>query len=295
MPSNERLTEFAAVVAEGSISAAARMLGLPRSTVSRRISGLEAELGVRLLHRSTSRLVLTEAGQELNRRARRIEADAAEAWNTVRRLDDTPRGLLRVSTSASMLDQLLVDFAVDFPEVRLEVLQTMRQVDLVGEGIDVAIRFGPVEDPNLIVRRVAAVRRVVVGSPAYFEQHGVPSGPADLKKHACLVGFTGDETPVTLWPLADGGTVAVSGPLAGNSRPLLGLAALAGLGVAFVPRLVVKKELATGELVHVLQDTVVAHTSVSVVFADREYIEPKVREFVDRAVPFLQNAFRGDG
>jgi DNA-binding transcriptional LysR family regulator len=287
------LSEFVAVVARGSISAGARALGLPRSTVSRRISALEAELGVRLLHRSTRRLVLTPAGQELNRRARRIEADAAEAWGAVRRLDDTPRGLLRISTSGSMLNRLIVDFAVELPEVRLEVLETMRQVDLVGEGIDVAIRFGPVRNPNLIVRRVASVRRVVVGSAAYFERHGVPGSPDDLSQHACLVGFAGDETAVGTWPLADGGTVAVSGPVAGSSRDMLRMAALAGLGLAFIPWMVVRNELDSGALLPVLEDTVVASTAVSVVFADREYIDPKVRAFVDRAVPFLERIFRG--
>ena len=289
MPSNERLSEFVAVVAEGSISAAARALGLPRSTVSRRISGLEQELGVRLLHRSTSRLVLTEAGRELNRRARRIEADATDAWNAVRRLDDTPRGLLRVSTSSGILDGLLLEYAADFPDVRLEVLDTARQVDLVGEGIDVAVRFGPVGDPNLIARRLAGVRAVVVGSPAYLEQHGVPKTPEELSEHACLVGFGGDESPLRSWPVGEG-RVAVSGPIAGSSRRLLRLGAIAGLGLTFLPWIAVRAELESGELVQVLTDSATAETAVSIVFADREYIEPKVREFVDRAVPFLERA-----
>ena len=288
MPSTERLSEFVAVVAEGSISAAARVLELPRSTLSRRISGLEAELGVRLLHRSTSRLVLTEAGRELNRRARRIEAEAAEAWSAVRRLDDTPRGLLRVSTSGTVLDQFFLEFMEAFPQVQLEVLSTARQVDLVGEGIDVALRFGSVGDPDLIARRLTPVRAVVVASPAYLERHGTPKAPGDLSHHACLVGFGGDESPHRTWALGDGAPVAVSGPLSGSSRDLLRMGALQGLGLAFLPWLAVRDDLNEGRLIEVLQAEVTARTSVYLVFADRMYIEPKVRAFVDRAVPFLE-------
>ena len=249
---------------------------------------MEAELGVRLLHRSTSRLVLTEAGQELFRRARLIVAEAEAAWNAVRRLDEVPRGLLRVSVPNGILDPLLLEYAADFPELRLEVLQTQRQVDLIGEGIDVAVRVGPIGDPNLIVRRVATARRVVVASTAYLERHGTPRSPTDLSEHACLVGFAGDETPIRSWPVVGGGTVEVSGPISAGSRVLLRQAAVAGLGLAFVPWLVVREQLKSGALVHVLADTVTATVPVSIVFADRQYIDPKVRVFVDRAAPELE-------
>ncbi len=291
MPSNQRLSEFVAVVTEGSISAGARKLDMPRATLSRRISGLEAELGVRLLHRTTTRLVLTPAGQELSRRARRIEAEAAEAWRSVQRLDEVPRGLLRVSTTSTVLDEMLLAFVSEFPEVRLEVLETSRHVDLVGEGVDVAVRFGRVRDPDLIVRRVGSVRRLVVGSPGYLERCGSPSTPSELSEHACLVSFAGDEAPNRAWPLTAGGTVSVAGPLAGNAGRLLRKAAVDGLGLAFLSMPFVVADLASGRLVPVLEDTVSATTDMSVVFADREYIEPKVRVFVDRAVKVLERVF----
>ncbi|MCO4774155.1 MAG: substrate binding domain-containing protein [Deltaproteobacteria bacterium] len=210
---------------------------------------------------------------------------------SVRRLDEVPRGLLRVSTTSTILDEMLVQFLVDFPEVQLEVLESTRQVDLVGEGIDVAIRFGPVLDPNLIVRRVGSVKRLVAGSPAYFELRGHPATPGDLSEHACLVSFAGDDTPNRTWPLSTGGSVSVTGPMSGNAGRLLRKAALAGRGLVFLPVPFIADDLASGELVPVLEQSVSAATSMSVVFADREYIDPKVRAFVDRAVQVLETAF----
>lgn len=291
MPSSERLSEFAAVVAAGSISAAARELDLPRATLSRRISGLEAELGVRLLHRSTRRLVLTPAGEELSRRARRIVADASAAWDAVRRLDDVPRGLLRVSTTGSVLDELFVQFVAEFPEVDLEVRETTRHVDLIGEGVDVAVRFGTVRDPNLIVRKVASGRRVVVGSPDYLRRRGHPADPAELREHDCVVDFGGDFAPRRTWPLLAGGAVEVTGPLAGNATRLLAQAARSGLGLALLPWPLVADDVRSGALIVVLESSVGADASASLVYADREYIDPKVRVFVDRAVPVLEAAF----
>lgn len=289
MPGNDRLTEFSAVVAAGSVSAAARVLGLPRATLSRRMTALESELGVRLLHRSTRRLVLTPAGEELDRRARRIVADAQEAWNAVRRLDDVPRGLLRVSAHTQMLADLFVSFLQEFPEVEIEVRSTTRQVDLIQEGVDVAVRFGPVKDPSLVVRRVATGRRVVVGTRAYLAEHGRPSKPGQLSDHKCIVDFAGDALPSRTWPLLAGGSVQVKGRLAANDVGLALRTAKAGLGLALIPEAMITTEIASGELVTVLKDSVGADASLNVVYADREYVEPKVRAFVDRAVAFLSS------
>lgn len=245
------------------------------------------------MHRSTSGLVLTEAGRELDRRARRIVADSEAAWQSVRRLDDTPRGLLRVSVTGDLLAEVMVSFLRDFPEVRLEVRSTSRHVDLVREGVDVAIRFGPVVDLDLIVRRVAASRRLVVGAPAYLERHGTPRTPEDLAEHACLLEFGGELGPRSTWPRVDGGEISVSGTLAANQMSLTRRAAMAGLGLALLPWVAVHREFAEGRLVPVLLDHVGADHPISVVYADREYIDPKVRVFVDRAVPLLTSTFQG--
>ncbi len=286
MPSNDRLTEFAAVANARSISAAARALGIERATLSRRMSSLESELGVRLLHRTTSLLTLTPAGEELNRRAGRIIEDAQEAWSAVRRMDDVPRGVLRVSMVGDMLDDMLIAYVMDFPEVRLELVDTSRPVGLIAERVDVAVRFGPVNDANLVARRVqAGVDRIVVGSPDYLKRHGTPSRPDDLANHECL------GPKKTTWPLRAGGRVAVDGRLGATESRLIRSAARAGVGLAFLPVPLIHEDLVSGALVAVLRDDVGDTARVSIVFSDRAYIEPKVRVFIDRAVPALEAAY----
>jgi len=283
MPSADRLKEFAEIVTIGSISGAARALGVPRATLSRRLSRLETELGTRLLHRGTRSLVPTRAGTELHRRALRVVADAEAAWAAVRRMDNIPRGLLRVTTVGPIDPQLFIGFVRDFPQVQLEVRTTTRHVDLVAEGVDIAIRFGEVRDPNLIARKVFTDRSVVVVSPEYLGARGEPKTVADLANHECIVGFAGEWAPVCHWPLWSGGTVRVSGRLTGNDIGLTRAAAVAGLGLALLPLGFVNSDLREKRLKVVLEKLVGAETPVSIVYADREFIEPRVKAFVDRA------------
>ena len=156
------------------------------------------------------------------------------------------------------------------------------------EGVDVALRFGEVRDPDLIVRKVAAGRSHVVGAPAYLHAHGTPTSASDLSAHTCLVGFAGEFSPQRRWPLKVGGTVEVGGRLAANDIRVLSAAARAGLGLALVPDAVVAQSVASGELAVVLDGVVEADASISLVYADREFIDPKVRIFVDRAADLIQ-------
>lgn len=280
--------EFLEVTKSGSISEAARTLNIPRATLSRRMSALEADLGVRLLLRRTTRLALTHAGEELRMRAQRIVADADAAWNAVRRLDDTPRGLLRVSVTGPHFLQLFTRYLSDFPEVRLEVLSTTRHVDLLAEGVDVAMRIGTVKDPDLIVRKVQTDRLVAVAAPDYLARNGTPNSAAELARHACITGFAGEWSPTMNWPLWDGSKVVVGGRLSANEIALIREAALDGLGVALLATAIVAEDLSTRRLVPVLPDVIGAEIPVSLVYADREFIDPKVREFVDRAVNVIR-------
>jgi DNA-binding transcriptional LysR family regulator len=291
MPSADRLREFAQIVANGSITGAAKSLDVPRATLSRRLSNLEHELGVRLMHRQTRKLVLTDAGRELHRRAMRINADTIEAWDAVRQLDDTPRGLLRVSVSAGLDPDLFLDFLRDYPKVTLEVRKTTRHVDLIGEGVDVAVRFGPVKDPNLYVRRVTTVRSVIVAAPAYVHKRGAPTHPRELTHHDCVLGITGDWIPTRVWPLLDGGNVPVQGRLVANDVVLMHAAALRGDGLVLLPEPIIAADIRAGRLMTLLDSQVGTEGPVSLVYADREYIDPKVRVFVDRAAAHLAKWF----
>jgi DNA-binding transcriptional LysR family regulator len=289
MPSIDRMKEFLEVVASGSISAAARALNMPRATLSRRLSGLEADLGVRLIHRRTTRLTLTEAGQELRLRAAKIVNDAEATWAAVQRLDQIPRGLLRISVTGPHFEHLFTDFLRDFPEVQLEVFSTTRHVDLIAEGVDVAMRIGPIRDQNLIAKHLRSDRLVAVASPAYLESVGTPRHPKDLANHNCMVGFAGDWTPSCAWPLRDGRTVPVSGRLAANEIDLIKASVLADHGIALLPSALVAPELKARRLLPVLPEQVGADIPISLVYADREFIDPKVRLFVDRAAPIMMS------
>ena len=284
MPSTDRMTEYLEVVRSGSISAAARILGLERATLSRRMSALEADLGVRLLHRRTTKLVLTAAGHELLHRARRVVADAEEAWASVRRLDDEPRGLLRVSIAGPHFAELFTTFMRDFPHVELELRATTHRVDMLGDGIDVAVRIGEINDANLIARKISSDRLVVVASPQFLAEHGAPGNLADLKKLDCITGFGDGWTPARSWPLMNGKSFEVHGRMTANELPLIHAAAKDGLGCALLPSAFVAKDLVAGRLVAILPRQVGREIPVHLVYVDREYIEPKVRVFIDRAI-----------
>jgi DNA-binding transcriptional LysR family regulator len=288
-PSLDRLCEFVAIVDAGSVSEAARALQLQRTSLSRRLSALETELGVRLMHRQTRRLVLTPAGEELYGRASRVVSEARAALEAVRLLDDVPRGSLRVSVPDDRMAHagLFVRFAEEFPFVRLQVSLTPRHVDLVAEGIDVALRFGRVTNESLVVRHLWSTHSLAVASPAYLERRGTPRRAAALAEHDCIVGFGGGENPVSAWPLLSGGSTPVFARFATSALDLTISAAERGLGLALLPKGAVYKQLRKGSLVPVLEDVVGSETPLNLVFVDREFMPPPMRLFIDRAIAYF--------
>src|SRR5581483_1107867 len=184
------LQAFVQVAETGSFSEAARRLRSSKSAISRQVSGLETELGARLLHRTTRSLTLTEAGRGYFERAARILADLDDADRSVSTLQAAPRGKLRVNAPMSFgflhLAPALPDFLARYAEVEVDVIMNDRFVDLVDEGFDVAVRIGHLEDSSLVARKLAPVRRVVCASPAYLAARGTPTSPEELKAHDCL-------------------------------------------------------------------------------------------------------------
>ncbi len=285
------LDVFVAVVDHGSLTAAANHLGMPRATLSRRLTKLEEELDALLLHRSTRRLALTEAGEELYRRATIIVADVKAAELAIRELDTEPRGLLRVSSPPAgqdFLGELISTFMKRYPEVQVELLATTRFVDLVAEGYDVAIRAGTRPDETMITRRVLSGRTVLVATPSYLQAQGRPSTPADLSGHSAIVGFSKGEHPQRAWPLRAGGTLPISPRLATNELPVQIQAVRDGIGIAMLPLPYVRAELIAGTLEALLVHELGGPIAMDIVFAERKYMLPKVRAFVDHAAGFLQ-------
>ena len=291
-PETTELMTFVRTVETRSISRAALELGVPRPTVGRRLARLEQKLGVRLLRRTTRAMTLTDAGELLYARARVVLAAVADVEESVRSSDDTVRGLLRISTppfqNASGLGGLVASFLERYPDVRVEIDASTRYVDLVSGGFDVAIRASSAIAPGLIARNLMRSRVVALASPAYLARTGVPTRVTDLKKHALLVGFERGEHPVTHWPLAGGGRLRIAPSLASNDLTVLREAALRGRGIALLPIMLVYDDVVAGALTPVLPERIGIETVLAVVYADREFVSPAVRAFVDAVVQWAR-------
>lgn len=285
------LDAFVAVVEGGTFSAAARSLDLPVSTVSRQVTRLEERLGVRLLHRTTRRVTPTGPGHSFFERCRRIVADRKDAEEEVRQLHGEPRGLLRISAPptnlrASGVEQVVTAFMVRYPAIQVELVAESRFVDLVAEGYDLALRGGILRDSSLTARRLRRMRTGLVASPAYLRQRGRPRRVADLSRHDCVVQRAPGREP--RWPLSPRGSVTVSGRLTTNDLAVAREAALAGLGIAYLPLVLVDDELAGGQLEHILATSVGRDTDgLHVVYPQGRLLAAKVRAFVDFAAAFF--------
>jgi DNA-binding transcriptional LysR family regulator len=192
------LLAFARTVDAGSLSRAAAELGVPRATISRRLARLEERLRTRLLRRTTRSLALTDAGEALYRHARIVLDAVRDAETSVRRTDDAVRGDLRVSVMPYLppsFHAMACDFALRFPDVRLQLEASARHVDLHRDAFDVALRASASLEPGLIARKLAADRLIAVASPAYLEAHGVPTNRRELARHRCLLRFTPARSP----------------------------------------------------------------------------------------------------
>ncbi len=289
---------FVRVVQAKSFSEAARSLGLSPSAVSKQIGRLEDRLGARLLNRTTRQLSLTEIGAAFHERAERIVADIAEAERAVSHLHGAPRGLLKVNAPVAFgidhLAPLLPGFMAGNPEVAVDLSVNDRFVDLVEEGIDIAIRIGELADSSLIARRLAANRRVVCAAPAYLDRRGRPSGTADLKAHNCLVYTYRQQRRDWHFDGPNGHEiVTVSGDLETNNAQVLRMAALGGLGIVLLPLWLVGQDLTEGRLIEVLPQYHVPDSSIYAVWPAGRHLSPKVRAFVDHIATEIGELAKG--
>src|SRR5215468_11331231 len=244
---------FARIVERGSLSAAARDLGLSKSLVSRRLGQLEDRLGARLVNRTTRRLGLTEIGREFHERARRVLLEADEAEACARDASEELRGRLRIAAPVSFghlhLAPALAAFLAEHPKVEVDLELNDRFVDLVGEGYDLAIRSGQLEDSSLILRPIAESRIRLAAAPAYLGGHGTPRSPGDLVRHACLV--YGNQPVAKVWRFRVEGkwvAPAIRPRLVANNGDVLCRAASEGLGIVALPSFILGPAIAAGRL-----------------------------------------------
>jgi DNA-binding transcriptional LysR family regulator len=288
------LVVFHSVVKHASYAKAAEDLALSHSGVSRIVTRLEERLGVRLVQRTTRKLSLTEAGTAFHARTSQILLDLADAEAELQTAQLRPRGTLKVTASVVFgqlyLGPLIPELLEHFPELSIDLSLTNRFVDLVDEGIDLAIRIGSLTDSRLIARRLCNNKRVLVATPGYLKQRGVPKAPADLKGHDAIL-FTAFARPRE-WRLIgpDGPlSVNVSGRLATNNVEVASTAARQGLGITVGATLSVGKALLSGELVRVLPDYEFEPTAVFAVYPSARQLSTKVRATVDFLVERMED------
>ncbi|MEN9540686.1 MAG: hypothetical protein RLZZ631_1702 [Cyanobacteriota bacterium] len=280
------------VVQAGSFRAAGEALGMPKTTVSRKVSELEAQLGVQLLQRTTRKLSLTDAGMAFVDEAEAAIARLEAAQEAVTELQREPRGRVRVSTAVTIgelfLAPILAEFLEAFPAVEVQLQLTDRPVDLVAERFDVAIRAGHLPDSSLIARRIGCSTYRVVASPAYLARHGTPQRPADLSSHACL-RFTRSGMEVRdRWPFGAGARsseVPVSGRLVSDDFVVLRTAAEQGLGIARLPGLLVHEAIQSGRLVALLDDQAPPPNPLHLLHPGGGRLPARTRAFIDFIQP----------
>ena len=286
------MSVFSRVVATGSLSAAARELGLSPAMISRRLSALEARLGVRLVNRTTRSLRLTDEGANYYDTCTRLLAEIDEADSAVAAGRVEPQGALRVAIPASFGNRHIVPlipaFAEKYPRVQLALSLSDRNVNLIEEGFDLAIRIAELEDSSLTARRLAPNRRVVCASPEYLQRNGTPLTPEDLAHHNCL---TSTEFAMT-WEYRDPngvpGAMRVHGRYACDNWEVLREWALAGLGVALKSTWDVRKHLEDGSLVPLFPGyTFGTDVAIYAVYPHRRFLPAKTRAFIE----FLADSF----
>ncbi|MDB5952242.1 MAG: LysR family transcriptional regulator [Massilia sp.] len=282
----DALIVFAAVIDNGSFSAAAERLGQTPSGVSRTISRLEAQLGMTLMHRTTRRLDLTEEGGWLLARARKLLADLEDTEAQVAARRAKPSGLVRLNAATPALDHLVAPLVADFldayPQVSLELTSGETVIDLIGERADVAIRIGPLADSTLNARRLGASRLRMLASPDYLRRHGEPVDAAQLSTHR-LLGFTAPAS-LNIWPLshAGGEGLAVAPAVSASSGETLRHLALSGAGIGCLADFLTRGDLAAGTLVPVLAPSTLAWSQpVWAVFYKQGALAPRVAALVD--------------
>jgi DNA-binding transcriptional LysR family regulator len=281
------MAAFVRVVEANGFSAAAPALGLTPSAVSKLVTRLEARLGVRLLQRTTRALHLTQEGEIFFAAARRIVSEIEALENQLVGQSGTPSGVLRVTTSLAFcthqLAPVLSEFLARHPLVQFELLPTDRVIDMVEEGIDVAIRIGRLADTSFMARKIGEDKRLICAAPSYLARHGTPQRPEDLARHNCLVSR--DRTQLNRWPFKIDGQVAeleVTGRVAVTEGETQMQLALQGIGIVRLTRLTLAQAIRDGALVPLLGDfSADEAVPIHAVYPHRRHLAPKVPAFVN--------------
>jgi len=286
---------FVAVVEAASFTAAARLLGISVTATSRRVQALERRLGTRLLNRTTRRLSLTEAGEVYYEQVRRILRELRDTEAQLAGLAEEPLGQLRVTAPMSFgvrrLAPLVAGFARSHPRLQVQLLLDDQVVDVVGQGLDLALRIGYPRDSSLVARPLAVIPRHICAAPRYLEDQGIPRRPSDLNRHACLhYSNLSVREEWTLMGPQGPESVAVQGSFCSNNGDVLCEAAIQGLGIAMLPDFIVQRALADGRLQRILADYEPPAFTLLALYPSRDLLPTKTRLFLEMLSAALASA-----
>ena len=289
------------VVEVGSFSAVARERRISSAAVTRLVAQLEDHFGVRLFHRTTRKLSLTDDGEMLVSRARPLLDGAEELKSELDGHRSSPSGLVRVgvtATASGFLSPRLPSLLADHPKLRVELVIGDRFNDMVDSRLDLAVHVGEIKDASLIVRKVgSSAARVAVASPGYVKKHGKPAKPQDLAKHVCIILDIGPEPNVWRFMTQAGAPVEVqvSGGFLSNDSRAVHLAARAGYGIAFLSLIEVSDDIRAGHLVRVLNDYAGPSIPLNLVYPSRRLLAPRTRLVMDFIAEQVRSAVRAVG
>jgi len=286
---------FVQVVEEGSFSKVANKLEITNSVVSKRIGRLEADLNVQLLYRTTRKLSLTDAGRALYGKARLAKQALQDAQDTVTGYGDTMRGKIKVTAPAVSAQVIVSDaiaqFCQQYPEVEVELVVSNRVMNILDEGYDLAIRTAYLEDSSLIARRLINSDWVICASPAYLNNNGIPTHPTELEQHDCLI-YKYEGQGAETWRFIENDTefnMQVKGRIHSNNLDSLRRGALAGVGIAYLPRVLICGDLDDGKLVSILSNFVGKKLGVYAVYPRSRQPDKKLNLLVEHLRDCFQN------
>lgn len=278
----EGITEFVTVAETQSFTIAAKKLNISTAHVSRQVSALESRLAIKLLHRTTRKVSITEAGTIYYQRCRQLLDGLQEAEHAISNLHSKPTGKLKITAPITfgelIIAPLINNFIARYPDLEVELQLSNQKMDLVAEGYDLGIRQGQLEDSSMMAKRLASRTLFVCATPAYLAEYGTPRKLIDLNKHNCLQGSLG------YWRFQDNGktrNIHINGNLRCNSGRALADAALKGLGIVQLPGEYVRSHILKGQLVPLLEEYCAPDEGVWAIYPHNKHLLPKVRMLID--------------
>ena len=287
------MSVFVRVAKAGSFAAGASEMGISRAMATKHIMQLESSLGTRLFNRTTRSLNLTDVGASYLERCQQVLLDIDEMEAAVTHLQTEPRGVLKISAppviGATHITRAVAEFLKIHPDLKVDMILQSSPIDLIDEGIDIAIYLGDLDDTSMVARKLASSSMVVCGSPDYLARHGIPYTPEDLYNHSCLINWA--SSPRSKWKFKGKSgytTINVSGRMQSNVADANRIAAVNGLGLVMLATYVVGRDIEKGKLIPVLENYTLPPLDIHAVYPHRKYLSAKVRRFLDFLQIWLQ-------